>query len=677
MPIKTSLVGRLRNLQLLKNQALLPLFEAVVNSIHSIDERLEKDPSYSIGLSKIEVGIKYSEQLALDNIHQPEIVGFEIVDNGIGFEKSNYESFQTLDSLYKQAKGCHGIGRLLWLKAFESVNIESCFYEDGAFYTKKFSFEEKDGVVEKDYVNQGTAHKTIVSLEKIRPEYIENFQVSTEKISNAMLEHCLWYFFRDGGAPNIIIHGCDGDISLNDKYETLIEKSIKTDSFEIKARMFELIHVKLNSNFAQKHEIAYCAANRVVYAEPLNSKDIPGLFRSLQDGNKGFYYAGYLQSTFLTEKVNAERTGFALAKDDSDAFASAEPTQKEIESKAIEKISDYLESYLKENRELGRQKVVDFVNREAPKYKPILNQIPESELYVDPQITPKELDLKMHKHLAELEAKSIELQHNLELPQNLNDPTEYERQLQECLSVVSDLKKSDLANYVTHRKAIIKLFEKAIEKDENGKFKREDVIHSLIMPKQIESDDAAAKDANLWLVDEKLAFHNYLASDLPLKSMPISNTKSAKEPDLLGLNVYDNPLLIQEGEKLPLATITVVEFKRPMRDDMKMGEEHNPIEQALGYLKRIREGKAKTPKGRYIPNSENIPGFCYILCDLTPSMEDMCSLFDLKITSDKMGYFGYHEKFNAYIEVNSFDRIVNMAKERNRAFFDKLGLAYD
>ena len=677
MSIKTNLIGRLKNLQLAKSRALLPLFEAVVNSIHSIDERLDKDPSYSIGASKIDIDIKYSSQLSIDAKQQPEIIGFNIVDNGIGFEKSNYESFQTLDSLYKQSKGCHGIGRLLWLKAFERVNIESCFYEDGFFYTKKFSFEANEGVVEKENEKQGSVHKTVVSLEKIQSDYVDGFQISSEKLSNAMLEHCLWYFFREGGAPNIIIHGYDGDISLNEKYESLIEKSVKTDSFEIKGRKFELIHVKLNSNFAQKHEIAYCAANRVVRTSALNSKNIPGLFHSIKDGDKFFYYAGYLQSDFLTEKVNAERTDFAFAKDDSDAFASAEPTLKEIDDNSFEKITAFLDVYLKENREAGKQKILDFVNNDCPKYKPILKQIPEKDFCVDPQISKKDLDIKLHRYLADLEEKSLEQQHNLTLPQNLSDPVEYEKQIKECLSTISDLKKSDLANYVMHRKAVIKLLEKAIEKDESGKFKLEEVIHSLIMPMQIESDNEKAEDSNLWLVDEKLAFHDYLASDLPLTSMPVTDTKSTKEPDLLALNVYDNPLLVYEGSKLPLATITVVEFKRPMRDNMKEGEEHNPIQQALGYLKRIREGKVKTPNGRYIPNSEDIPGFCYILCDLTPSMEDMCSLFDLKITSDKMGYFGYHEKYNAYIEVNSFDRIVNMAKERNRAFFDKLGLAYD
>lgn len=38
------------------------------------------------------------------------------------------------------------------------------------------------------------------------------------------------------------------------------------------------------------------------------------------------------------------------------------------------------------------------------------------------------------------------------------------------------------------------------------------------------------------------------------------------------------------------------------------------------------------------------------------------------------GYFGFNEPMKAYIEVMSFDRLVNAATERNRAFFDKLGL---
>ena len=111
-----------------------------------------------------------------------------------------------------------------------------------------------------------------------------------------------------------------------------------------------------------------------------------------------------------------------------------------------------------------------------------------------------------------------------------------------------------------------------------------------------------------------------------------------------------------------------------MRNDAAEGEEKDPIEQALGYLDRIRQGNVKTVSGRSIPNSEQIPGFCYVLCDITPTVEKRCKMHDGIRTSDGLGYFFYHKQFGAYVEVISFDRLVNSAKERNRAFFDRLGL---
>ena len=39
MSLHTNLQGRLRNTSLPKNHGLLPVFEAVVNSIHSLEEK--------------------------------------------------------------------------------------------------------------------------------------------------------------------------------------------------------------------------------------------------------------------------------------------------------------------------------------------------------------------------------------------------------------------------------------------------------------------------------------------------------------------------------------------------------------------------------------------------------------------------------------------------------------
>ena len=125
--LKTSLSGRLRNTTLPKSSALFPLFEAIVNSIHAIDERIEQDKSITLDDCKITVKIIRSAQTSTDNSRKPEITGFQIIDNGVGFNEKNFTSFLTLDSEYKAAKGCKGIGRLLWLKAFSSVRVESIF----------------------------------------------------------------------------------------------------------------------------------------------------------------------------------------------------------------------------------------------------------------------------------------------------------------------------------------------------------------------------------------------------------------------------------------------------------------------------------------------------------------------------------------------------------------------
>jgi hypothetical protein len=114
-----------------------------------------------------------------------------------------------------------------------------------------------------------------------------------------------------------------------------------------------------------------------------------------------------------------------------------------------------------------------------------------------------------------------------------------------------------------------------------------------------------------------------------------------------------------------------------MRDKFAAGvsEKTDPILQALDYLSRLRKG-AVAGGGRPIPNADRIPGFVYVLADFTEELVKCCRLHQLTRTADGMGYFGYHrdETYNAYIQVISFDGLVESAKERNRAFFDQLGL---
>ena len=164
-------------------------------------------------------------------------------------------------------------------------------------------------------------------------------------------------------------------------------------------------------------------------------------------------------------------------------------------------------------------------------------------------------------------------------------------------------------------------------------------------------------------------FHSFLTSDKALRTNPYLATESRKEPDLL---IFDKACAFAPGTESPFSTIDIIEFKRPMRDDNT--EDDNPITQVLKYVQEIQAGKALTPQGRYIPIGKDIPFFCYVICDITPSLREQARMLDLTETPDRQGFFGYHKQLNAYVEVISYTKLINDARRRNSAFFNKLGL---
>lgn len=677
MRMNTFLAGRLRNTPLPRTHGLLPLFEAVVNSMQAVAAA-----NLPVGTGEIVVEIERGPQQTLQlegqsrRGAQPQeaIIGFLVRDNGCGFDDANLKSFETLDSDFKASEGCRGVGRLLWLKAFDSVEVSSDFASpDGNLLRRSFTFTAKKGVDGLTVSpSSSTTRRTEVRLCGFKNEYRERAPKTGKTIANDLLEHCLWYFVRHGGAPKIKVVDHDGSILLDDVYAECMYSSAKRQSLTIKGQPFELTHLKLKASTARDPFIAWCAAGRVVKEEGVIGK-VPGLHGRIADDEGDFLYACYMTSPFLDQHVRPERIGFDIEEISDDLFAATELSMADIRTAVLESSKEFLVKYLQESRAAGRHRVENFVSTRAPRYRPILPRIAEEKLSVDPSISDRDLDLLLHKQLSEIES-SILLEGHAIMTVESGETTEgYRTRLNEYLSKVEAVKMSDLAGYVFHRKIILDLLQKAIERGEDGKYAREELIHEVIMPMRKTSDELIEK-SNLWLIDERLAFHDFLASDKPLSSMPIVLTDEAKEPDIVALNVFDEPLLVADGQRLPLASIVVVEIKRPMRNDAASGEDKDPIEQALGYLDRIRNGQTQTASGRPIPRSEEIPGFCYVICDITPSVERRCKLAQLTVTSDKQGYFGYNANYRAYIEVVSFDRLLNGARERNRAFFDKLGL---
>jgi len=677
--LETNLQGRLRNTPLPASHGLLPLFEAVVNSIHSVDEAYRNRPE----LRKIRLEIVRAPHTPLlENTTEykrvaplPPVEGFAVTDNGVGFTDQNLRSFETLDTDYKSNLGCRGVGRLLWLKAFERVDVHSTYADpDGKLCLRAFSFSSTRGTY--DFKNilsaSGAEVSTTIRLEGLKKWYSERLPRTAQRIAVSLLEHCLWYFVRPGGAPQIEVIDDAEKLKLDDVYEAYMCESASTETVKLREQEFALTHVKLKASSGKQHQIAWCAAGRLVKEESITGK-VPGLHGRLHDGSEEFTYSCYVSSPYLDERVRSERFAFDINEVNDDLFADVDFSLREIRTAVLQSVASHLSEYLDENRNAGRERVERFITKQAPRYRPVLGRMQTETLDVDPSISDRDLDLLLHRQLSDFEATLLSDGHEL---MKVDDETQddYKARLSSYLDRANELKNSDLANYVFHRKVILDLLQKAIRRGPDGKYAREDTVHELIMPMRKTSNEVKADSANLWLIDERLAFHTYLASDKPLSAMPITRSKSGKEPDICVLNVYDEPLLVAEGQTLPLASLVIVEIKRPMRNDAASGESKDPVEQALGYLKRIRNDGATTPEGRPISGSQSIPGFCYVLCDLTQSIKERCLMLGLRETSDYMGYFGFNPNYNAYIEVISFDRLLNGARERNRAFFDHLGL---
>ncbi|MDG1128241.1 MAG: hypothetical protein P8N68_04005 [Paracoccaceae bacterium] len=676
----SELQGRLRNTQLPYQSALIPLFEAVVNSIQSIEERCQSsDESFSQHRVEVRVFREKQGSLAIGSGRKPEnpIVAFEIVDTGIGFTDNNWNSFNKLDSLWKMDKGCRGIGRLMWLKAFSKVQICSVFYEAGVMRQRRFVF---DVTYDKASVDPAETvvgpRQTTVRLLDFDQKYAAHAPKTLDAIAMGLLEHILWYFVRDEGVPDIYLYDeDDGEtISLYELKEQHMSGSTVTQDFQIKEQQFTVTHCKFRSTKSKPHFLGYCAAGRLVKEENLKGK-LPGLSASISDDRGEFRYTAYIAGPFLDERVYEQRAEFNIHDEVDGLFQKSEVSFKDIQEGVLPLVADFLGESLVENLAAGADRLNEFITKTAPGYRPLLALIPNDELAVDPSISDKDLDLHLHKHAYRIEQRLREDGHDLMNPQLGETEDQYSKRLEEYLQTAAALKQSDLAKYVMHRKVVIDLLELAIEKGIDGRYAREDVVHSLIVPMQIESDNVKFQRQSLWLLDERLAFHEYLASDLPLSVQPVTDDGSGKEPDIVCLQTYNNPMLVSERSRNPHASITVIEIKRPMRNDMKADddEKHNPIIQSCNYLKRLRGG-AKLKNGRPIANAANLPGFVYVLADLTPKMIECCELFNLTVTADGEGYFGYHPTWNAYIQVMSFDGLVRSAKERNRAFFDRLGL---
>ena len=671
MQMTVNVAGQVGQIKLGTNKALWPLFETVINSIQSLeDTEIDKKQITIEALRNPNIQLRMNK----DGTQSEELSHFEqfiVTDNGNGFNDANFKSFNEAYSQLKVKKGCKGIGRFLWLKAFEKVTISSTYMENGKWYLREFDFtlagvspDEPPRELEgSDYSNL-----TRVTLSGFVTRYRDSVAYSLESLTKKIIEHCLPYFIM-GTAPAIVLKdNREESFSLNEYYERVYRDSLNQDLIELRDRHYQLYHMLLAQG-ADGHELHLCANNREVKSIELYKK-IPNLEKGkkLPTDDGDVYYVGYLAGDYLDESINVERSEFEFENlpvmgDNRGA------SEDEIVDAAVEMIKAYLKTDLDKVGDEKRKQINRLVQATRPQYRLLLNKRPDVYDSIPSGLTDDKVDLELYKHQQQWEFDTAKQRRTIEekVKQNATDDVGFQPLFDEYCQNINELSRAGLAEYVIRRKAIIDLLGRALEAEPSGSYSLESRIHKIICPMQVSSDEVKLDDMNLWLIDDRLAYHHYLASDKFLSKLSVLENDTQKRTDLI---VFD-AALSYTAETNDINSITIVELKRPQRND-PLSDSNDPVGQVLKYVRDIRNGKIKKDNGRDFGDMSRVKFYCYVIGDLTQSMRDSAEGRGLRLTQDNLGYYGFNETYGAYVEVISYDKLLKNARQRNQAFFDKL-----
>jgi len=673
--IKANLRHQVRQTPLPKWKPWIPLFEAVMNSFQAI-----RETGKPAGTGRILIEIEREEALLAHD--DAPIASIKIADNGVGMDDDNFDSFNTSFSDRKIGEGGKGLGRFTWLKAFDRVEIDTVFIapESKTALKRKFVFDEAyDPDKGKPTPADGQPTGTVIVLTGFKEPYRSETARPMDQIIQRLVEHFLLLFFEPG-CPNVTIH----DLGISSSVNAVFEKDYRTTAseheFTVKGISFTMRGFRLTTPRVSKHKLVYAANRCGVVSENLD-KFVPNLNRRLPgEHGTSFVYLGLVQSPYLSDHVNPARTDFDLeTTDDDDAEQAALALEEglrrtDIRDECIKCIQDDLAKVIKTINEEKEERIRQYVQTDAPQYKILLRHADQFIDKISPAASKTEIDAALHREIFQRETKlRAEGAKIIKEAEKVDDYDEYQRKLADFMENYNELGASALAQYITHRRIILDFLDRAITREPDAKkYPLERVVHQLVFPMRMTSEDIPYHEQNLWIIDERLTFHSFIASDKRLDSHEGFNSTVEQRPDLF---IYDHKIIFGEAEKdHPISSITIVEFKRPQRDDYTPTD--NPVTQSFDLVKRIRSGQFKTTRGRSIPLANNkIPAFCYIISDITPTLRNILETLDAFPTPDNQGYYGFQKTFGIYYEVSDYDKLLSDARKRNRVFLDKLNLA--
>ena len=381
--------GLVDRLELSQAKAMMPLFEAISNATDAIEERRDGFFTHSIVIRLI---------AAHDLAHQGggetlSLDGFEVSDDGIGFNDVNLASFKEAHTLSKVKIGGKGVGRFTFLKVFSHVHVRSVFQRQDGSYLREFDFSIADELKGADDVLPTTAPLgTTVSVRGMASKFKAGWPSDPNIIAERILAHFLIRFAARSCPAMVLQSPGHSPIDLQALFQGTVQSHIEERFFTVLGHEFALQAYRHRDGRA-RHDLHLCANGREVTTSKLRDllPELPE--RLLDESQEPYTLIVLVTGEYLDDHANQERTRIAFRSEEEPDLDETLVSRQALNRGITEALRPLLAADLKSTNEEKIAQVQRFVEQ-APEYRVLTHERYREllEQRVQPGLKDEQLD---------------------------------------------------------------------------------------------------------------------------------------------------------------------------------------------------------------------------------------------------------------------------------------------
>jgi Starch synthase catalytic domain len=321
--------------------------------------------------------------------------------------------------------------------------------------------------------------------------------------------------------------------------------------------------------------------------------------------SRGAYYTG----GFLDERVNQERTQFNF--DESIVEQIVRACSEHVRSNAIHaEIGEFDAQRLGTMREF----VQDYPSFAFEEAEELLNRTPKNAVKAE-QFAQALIPIRIRR---DKERNATVQQILAQISAGRDLPADFAAAVRRAANEIKAEEQRQLTEYVMRRKTVLDVLDVLIRRIRargNGTqdFHLESALHQFICPMKLRGDypsKVERSDHDLWVIDERLTFTKYFASDVPFTQI-LEGSDSTRRPDVM---IYDRLHGLGADGEDPLKRVLLVEFKQPGRRDYD--ERYSPMNQISEYITRLKNGEIEDFRNSRVRVADDCVFYCYVIADI-------------------------------------------------------------